>query len=297
MSVGFGLAFGAVSALAWGLTDICGTVASRRAGSIAVSAWMQIVAFVAMLTLTLLTRATLPEIGELASLVGAGVVAAIGYVAVYEALRRGPISITSPVVSAYGGLTVLLAVVLLGESLTAPQATGVGLATGGLILAVVTLRPSGNRTAISGPGVPFALVAIVAWSVVTIVQAPVIRTTGWIPAITVVRGVAAFVLGAALTGQLIRWRLRPGPALRVRRRLDAGTAALVLGMAACDTIGYAAFGVGIERSYTWVVGLVASLGPIGTVIFGVAVLGERPARVQWAGMGLVLVGLALIGSQ
>ena len=63
-----------------------------------------------------------------------GVVAAGAYLSFFTALRIGPLSVVSPVVAAYGGLTVVLAVLVRGETLTALQAIGAALATIGVIL-------------------------------------------------------------------------------------------------------------------------------------------------------------------
>ena len=45
----------------------------------------------------------------------------------------------------------------------------------------------------------------------------------------------------------------------------------------------------------WLVGLAGSFAPIITVFFGVAWLGERLRPTQWAGIGLVLAGVLVIG--
>ena len=60
-----------------------------------------------------------------------GFLAAACYLAYFTALRMGPLSIVSPVIVAYGGLTVVLAVVFRGEQLTGAQAAGAVIATAG----------------------------------------------------------------------------------------------------------------------------------------------------------------------
>ena len=66
-----------------------------------------------------------------------GVLAGVAYLAFFTALRHGPISVVSPVVRVYGGLTVVLSVLVLGESLDPAQALGVGVATTGILLASI----------------------------------------------------------------------------------------------------------------------------------------------------------------
>ncbi|WP_410964364.1 hypothetical protein, partial [Salmonella sp. SAL4447] len=51
-----------------------------------------------------------------------GIVGAVAYLTYFTGLRIGPISLVSGVVAAYGGLVVVLAVVIRGESLTSVQA-------------------------------------------------------------------------------------------------------------------------------------------------------------------------------
>ena len=62
--------------------------------------------------------------GDLALSLFFGVVAAGAYMSFFTALRIGPLAVVSPVVAAYGGLTVVAAVLIRGESLTLLQGGG-----------------------------------------------------------------------------------------------------------------------------------------------------------------------------
>ena len=68
-----------------------------------------------------------------------GVVAMVAYLAYFTGLRIGPIAVVSPMVAAYGGLTVVLAVIVRGESLTAQQAFGAAVATVGIVMTGIAL--------------------------------------------------------------------------------------------------------------------------------------------------------------
>ena len=61
----------------------------------------------------------------------------------YKALELGPIAIVSPIASANGAMIVLLAVIVLGESLTRGQALGCALVLGFIVLA--SLEPAAER--------------------------------------------------------------------------------------------------------------------------------------------------------
>ena len=112
-----GLALGLLASLFWGATDLSGALASRKVGSVGVLAGTQltslaILGVIAILNASLLSASAVP--GFVTGL-ALGVVAAAAYLSFYAALRIGPISVVSPVVAAYGGLTVVLAVVFRGE--------------------------------------------------------------------------------------------------------------------------------------------------------------------------------------
>ena len=51
-----------------------------------------------------------------------GLLAGVAYIAYFAALKLGPLAVVSPIIIAYGGLTVILAVLLRGETLLPAQA-------------------------------------------------------------------------------------------------------------------------------------------------------------------------------
>ena len=117
-----GLDYGLIAALCWGSTDVMATIGSRRLGSLPVAAVAQATSLLVAVLLAIALGAGLPS--DPASLLQSlffGAVAAGAYVSFFTALRIGPLAVVSPVVAAYGGLTVVLAVLLRGESLSPLQ--------------------------------------------------------------------------------------------------------------------------------------------------------------------------------
>ena len=107
--------------------------------------------------------ATALGMSTLLGLIGAG-----AYFAYFTGLRIGPISVVSGMVAAYGGLTVVLSVVLRGESLTGLQALGATVATIGVIMTGVAFDGGLRATRFAGPGVVFAVVALVLFAMMAI---------------------------------------------------------------------------------------------------------------------------------
>src|SRR3954469_2304737 len=125
-----GLVLGLGAALAWGLTDVCATFGGRRLGSLRVLAASQVVGFVLLGILGLARGELIPsDTGSAIAAALVGLAGAGAYLSFFTALRIWPLA------AAYGGLTVVLAVLLTGERLTSAQAVGAAVATAGVVLA------------------------------------------------------------------------------------------------------------------------------------------------------------------
>ena len=121
-----GLLTGLGAALAWGCMDIASALASRVIGSLRVTAGVQLVGATILVVVAVVTSTGIPsDSSALAYSALLGLIGAGAYFAYFTALRIGPIAVVSGMVAAYGGLTVVLSVVLRGETLTlAPGSRG-----------------------------------------------------------------------------------------------------------------------------------------------------------------------------
>lgn len=300
-----GLFLGLGAAIAWGLTDVAASIAGRRYGSLRVLVTTQVVGVAVLAGIGLVavvvggaSPVLDPSMIVLASL--SGIALCLGYLGAFTALRIGPVSVVSPVISAYGGLTVVLAIVIRGESMTSVQAAGAIVATIGVMLVGLVIDEGWRSTRIAGPGVAFAVLALLGFAFGTLLIAEPTRVLGFLPAITVARIVDSVVAVALLVVALVR---RPGWAGQllsaeghlVGRVRTWPAWAIVLTAGLLDVAGFVAFGIGLETSLVWLVGLVSSFGPVFAVAVAVLVLGERPRPVQWFGMAAIGLGIVLIG--
>lgn len=297
-----GLLLGLAAALGWGLADTVATAASRRVGSLRAAAGMQLTSVVVLAILMLGTGTALPDEPAAAALsLACGVVAAVAYLAFFTALRHGPISVVSPVVSTYGGLTVVLSVLLLGESPAPGQVLGVAVATAGVVLVSVSFRGGLRAARPAGPGVAFALVALVAFAGLTVVMAGPIRAVGWLPVLFLARIANTGSVWTILGVSRLR-RAGPAPAGEApagevsagERSIDRRAIGLVVAIGILDIGAFIVFAIGLEIAPTWLIGISSSFGPVIAVAAGVALFGERPRPVQWLGLGLVAASVFLI---
>ena len=292
----FGLLTGLGAALSWGTMDIASALSSRHIGSLRVTAGVQLIC-TAFLILAALVAGTSIElepgtlgIASLLGLIGAG-----AYYAYFTGLRIGPISVVSGVVAAYGGLTVVLSVVLRGESLTLVQAFGATIATAGVILTGVAFGGSLRTTRLAGPGVAFSVVALVLFALMAITMDIALESAGWIQVLVVSRLVIVVVSVLAIVFLAVAGRTARGAASDDGPVPVAKVTAMLVVAGALDATGLISFAIGLESAPTWMVGLASSFGPAVTILVAVAVLGERLKGIQWIGLACVAIGMVAIG--
>ncbi len=295
-----GLLTGLGAALSWGTLDIFSALAARRVGSLKVTAGIQIVGAIIVIALAVATGTPFPTDpavllgGTLVGLAGAG-----AYLSYFTGLRIGPIAVVSGMVAAYGGLTVVLAVVFRGESLTMLQAAGAAVATIGVILTGFAFDGTMRGTKLASPGVGFAIVALVLFASMSIGSDIVIDLSSWIDVLIVSRSANAMISIAILTVALTALR---GPATPLiigesgsPGAIDRRVVGLIVLAGVLDVLGLIVFTYGLEFAETWLVGLASSFGPAVTIVVAVAFLGERLKPIQWLGLAGVLVGMIAIG--
>ena len=291
-----GLLLGLFASVVWGFTDLTAALASRRIGSLRALAGAQVVSLGLLgigIALDPSRLGSEPIVGIVAGL-PLGFIAAGAYLAFFTALRIGPISVVSPVVAAYGGATVVLAVVFRGETLQPLQAAGAACATIGVVLTGLVFQGSLRGTRIVGPGVMIAVVTLLLFAILTVSLAGPIKAYGWMPVILGSRLMNTLTV-IVLLGLALRagspWL---GPLLQPAGRWGRTAIALVVIAGTFDFAGFVAYAIGLEVSFAWLVGLSSSFGPVIAVVYAVGWLGERLRPTQWLGLGMIVIGLVVL---
>jgi drug/metabolite transporter (DMT)-like permease len=279
-----GFALGTIAALSWGFADVLVTYLSRRAGFL--RTLLVAHAFgVAVLVVVAMGVSDLPGLSaaQLLALAGLGPVALIAYAGFYRALELGPIAIVSPIASANGVIVVLLAVLILGESLTGLQALGVLLVLG--FIALAAFEPeSGSAEEAGGSGIPLALVASGAFGAYLFSLAAISEDLGWLLPILVTRA-AMVAIVAAVAARRLPPRAGPLGRMWVLGCLAAG---------ALDATGYLAFNRGGEIGEVAITSAAAASYPVIPILVGLVALRERVAWHQLVGVAGVLGGMVVL---
>ena len=292
-----GLGLGLFASVAWGMVDVAAAVSTQVVGSLRVLVGTQLVSLVVLGGMALLFPSLLgsSSIDGVVAGFPLGILTAGAYLAYFTALRLGPLSIVSPVIMAYGGATVVLAILLRGEVLTPAQALGAAIATAGVVLAGVTFEAGSLRgVRIVGPGVVAAVLTLIGFAVITLLLATPIREHGWFPVIVGSRIgnnlASMLLLAVALRSAWRGFRPMLEPSLGWTRPV---VLVVIIG-GVCDIAAVAAYAIGLGIAPVWLIGLSSSFGPVLAVGYAVWRLGERPHRTQWAGLGLIAVGVAVL---
>lgn len=295
-----GLLTGLGAALSWGTLDVFAALASRRIGSLRVTSAIQVIGASLVIALALASGTRIPSDptvlvgGALVGLAGAG-----AYLAYFTGLRLGPIAVVSGMVAAYGGLTVVLAVIIRGETLTPLQAIGATLATVGVIMTGLTFDGTIRGTRLASPGVGFAIIALVLFATMSIGSDIVIERSGWLETLLVSRSSNAILSMLILLAATTIFRGIAGSMLvgidGADRTIDRRIVAFLVLAGTLDVLGLVVFTYGLEHAETWLVGLASSFGPAVTIVYAVLFMGERLRPIQWLGLTFVLAGMVAIG--
>jgi len=174
------LVYALVSHVGWGVGDIFATIVTRKIGGFSSTFWslvfrLILFGFYAPFVFQYLTDVTLGLIFVILLL---GAIFIIGVVAFSEGLRVGNAALVGTIAAAFPFVSVFLAIVFLGESLTLQQYLAVGVIFVGLLLSGLNLKQLKLPLSLD-KGVWLGLAAMVSWGIYFgFIKIPVQRI-GW----------------------------------------------------------------------------------------------------------------------
>jgi drug/metabolite transporter (DMT)-like permease len=288
--------FGLAAALGWGFSDFTAAVSGRRVGAFATVVIAQVASAVIATILVLVTGTDLGGIREVAPWLGpTAILMTAGYYAFYRGLELGPVSVVSPVLASYAVGPVVLAIWLLGESLSLVVAGGIVLTIVGTVLASTDLRTV-RQGVDRAPGLPWAIASSALFGVGAYVFGWSSQRAGWLPAIWFSRSLSAglFLVWAAASASRRR-SAADGARDRTPFRLSAAAVGLAAAIGAVDLLAASAYGRGAEVGYISIVTAASAIYPVLPVLAGTVFLQERPAPNQAVGVAILIAGLMAVG--
>lgn len=271
--------------LSWGVADFFAKKAVDRIGAVQALVINQAVALGPILVYAIVAYSAPTFTAELAFAASVtGILGFLGYLYLYKGLKKGALSVVSPISASWFVITTLVASFLFKETLTSLQILGVAMVFAGVFLASTNLaefkRDIGKG---KSNGVFEALVAMVAWGFAFAFIKPVIDQTSPIMALLLARAAAFTVLftwvGANKTKIVIPTKLI---------FLFIVTAGLL------DAFGYATYNVGVTTEFVSIISPIAAAYPVVTILLARFFLKEQLAQTQKIGVTAILAGLVLM---
>ena len=277
--------FGLLAGSGWGVADFAAALVSRKIGVLSAVFGLHLVA-VAVASLYLPFSGGMGEISmdRWGLLLGLAVLGLVIYVGYYRALQFGPVALITPIHTGYAMVTVLLAVVILGERLSGGQTVGTVAAICGIVVA--SMNPGGLRSSegLISKGVFIGILSTFGFGLFEYSIGVLSREIGWFMVIYLNR---LFTL-AYLAPAVVSRRERPW------KRLTVPLAAGVVLIGITETGALMAFSRGSEIGVLSIVSAASTWYPAVPIIGGIIVLNERLAPSQWAGLAVAISGLLIL---
>ncbi len=279
------IALGLSSSVLWGLADYLGGFKSRTFAVPVVLAAMYLSSMLVMAAFVGARGEGPPSSEYVLAGIGAGVVGIMALAAFYTALSIGTMSIVAPI-SATGVALPVIVGLIGGDQPGAVRSAGLALAVVGIVLA--------SREAPGGPigareqrlSIGLAILAGLGFGSYFVLAG--IGSEGDVAWTLLLSRVAGFPI-MAVVAVLV---LRRGGAVRPSAR-----AAVVLGAIGLLDLGAnAAYNQASTIGELSSVAVASSLYPVVTVLLAAVLLGERVRGMQRAGVGVALVGVAMIAA-
>ena len=268
------------SAFSWGVSDFLGALTSRRLPVLAVLAVSQPAGLVLIALVIVVFGADPIPANKLGIAALAGAASLGGLWAFYTAMAMGTVSVVAPIASL--GVVVPVAVGLArGDAPAAIQLIGLVPAIAGVVILGYEEHP--EHAGIARRSIILAIVAGLGFGVFfTGLDIASPDRPGW--------AVLAVRVGAVITVAIAVLISRP------RLAAVSGSIAVLLTIGFFDVLASTLFAVASTKGVLPVIAVGGSMYPAFTIALAHGVLGERLARIQWAGVVLALVGVALIAA-
>ena len=291
-----GVIFGFVTAVTLGINRLLTAVVARRFGVVRSAAVTLTVALLMMVAWAILIDVPIEMTTDhLILLTFLGTCVGASFLGSYMALRLGPISVVTPIGSLGTAMTVVYSFWLLGERPGAVQWAGIPIAVlGAVLVSLVIERGVKIRLVTWGP--VFALIGVFVGSLSNAGLKIPIRD-GVDSSLTVITQrvftVAFVLLVLVVLSRLGLRRRRGGDDTQSPVRITWRTGWLLGLVGLIDGVSFISFGYGLAYAPAWLIAIISQSGKVLSVVGGVIFFNERLHRLQWTGVGLILVGVMM----
>jgi drug/metabolite transporter (DMT)-like permease len=292
--------YGLIAAAGWGLSSVAAANAARLMGTLVSLLISQATGTLVLIVALAGMHPHLPALPgpAMLGLIGAGILSLIGWLTYYRALEHGPVGVVSGAAATYGGVTAVLALVVLGEPLGRFGGIGNALAVAGVAAAAMQrttgetqdLVPGRGRHARPAPawgrawrGIILALTSALTYGTGAFWLGMYASAAGWLVSTLAMYIISVTVLLVAL---ICRQRPPHGGFGGVAWAFAAGLA---------EAAALVAFARGGQAGQVAVTAAVSSTYPVIPLAAGLILFRERLSPLQVMGVCITVTGLTMVG--
>lgn len=280
---------GLASAVTWGSADFGGGIAGRRAPLFGIVLFSQLAGCAMALGVAALRGEPLPQAGDLAVALAAGLAGAIGIVALYRGLAVGRMGVVAPISGVLAALVPVAAAIVWQGTPGPARLAGIGFA---LVAVVLVSRSAGNAPPGNAPpgvdrsstlrnDVALGLIAGIALGLFNLIASRLSPGLVFAP-LVVVRTTEAVLVGSVILVTGRTWRL------------PRSVWPLVLVVGGLDMAGNGLFILAAQTGRLDVAAVLSSLYPVSTLVLAVVVLRERIVGAHALGVAAAIAAIVLI---
>ncbi|MCB1028895.1 MAG: DMT family transporter [Microthrixaceae bacterium] len=281
-----------LSAAAYGVADFLGGTASRRLHVVVVTL-ISMTTGAAFILVVCLMQGGVVDRADVVWSLGAGVVGSLGIATFYSALAIGPMGVVAPVSAVTSALVPVVSGLALGERPGPLVMLGIGLAFPAIAMVARERRLPDEPRQVATGTLLRALAAGLGFGGYLVLISRTSEGSNLWP-VLIGRGASVGVMVTLAAGLgVLRW---PRAASKRGAREDGTDRSVTLSLAGgvFDAGGNAFYLLAVRSDLLALVAAVQSLYPAATVGLAGALHGERPQRIQGAGMAVGLVAVVFV---
>lgn len=221
--------------------------------------------------------------------IGAGLLMGVGLLAFYRGLDIGPVSIVSPVGSAYPLVTTILVISIFGDSLSLPQVAGIMLIIVGILAASGLFNARKSERHVT-KGVFYAIITFLLWGGAFVLLGEAVSRIGWEKTTFVDIWFELFAIALFVS------------MLKSRQKLTFSKGGLkvilnkyLLIAALTQVFGLVVFNIGLTlSSSSAIITAISATYPALTIFLALKHFNEKVSLIPIIGAGITIVGVVIL---
>ncbi|MCD6367952.1 MAG: DMT family transporter [Candidatus Aenigmarchaeota archaeon] len=285
MEISLGILFGLMAMIGWGLADFFAKKTVEKIGDFKTLLWTQIIG------LAVLTAFYFPfghgfiyRFIDIMTFVIIGLSGSSAYLLFYRALKKGQVSVLSPIQASWVIVTIIISLIFLKESLNFLQSIAIIIIVVGILLVSFKYKDL-KKFKLDNllPGVSEDLISMGIWGVNFAIIGFLVSKFNWFVPMFFLR--VFMVLSLLSFSGVKRMNITFG-------KREVIPWLILIGL--CDAMAFIGFGLGTSTTYISIVSPVAASFPLVTIILARIFLGEKLDINQKIGVIGILIGLIIL---